>query len=1005
MEQNCPLVGIAGIYFERCLMRIAWFMVCFALTVSLMQAQDGLVWKKKMFDQPIVSVVATQSAQMGVVMTTDSLAIWDMTDGKIIEKMSQKYFGEHGITSATIDRSKTKLIVSIGSTPIVSGYAPTVKVMNIADKTIDTILIPQFPYGHNWDMYSTQLSVHYKENGYDFLAIVPTIYSPYSPNFAELSVMYSVEQDSSKKYSLSNFQDDIGRLTKEPKIINNNKIIYLQSLSKYTQKKGYEPGYETITKDNYCLYDLKTKKFVRRYDFPYYLMTDDLQLSYGNNILYETKNSTVFRDTVMLPGERLQKQVFFKNNATLIGLCTDSTKGYAVGIWDILRRRWYKRYEGSIQSSLFFTENKSYAVTGDTKGNISLWKLPDSIGVDSLYVRFELSDTLVYRNDKINCTNRTFPFSLNYKYEWDLGDGRKSSDIYPIISYPVAGEYHLKLTVTTENGIMGTQSRTIKVLHKPEYLEKILTQTTHNKILFMEFAPNNQELMFYSNKDTLYFTELSSNITDKTYSSEKIVLGKYHNNDIVEVITNNIDVSWDFSNPHQYLRLHRSSFNKKSKFFDKKYSFKVYNELYNQEERVWLNYGNMISLIPKNVCGYLSSNQGWFAVGVNSVVRVTLDELRKEPIEFNRGSIIIADVDTAMSDDRDAKKMVPCQSFKRLPIHSLDVPPSETQIAMATGVFNDPFNTDCARVNPLIRIISSSDKKIIASLNDNTSCVRYSVDGYHLWSTNGIWDIDSNRKVVSLQTGLKGQFEVLPDGEHVVAVSPPEKNALAGIYSMREQRWKAYYYGSSALGLTDVSAMAVSSDGAYCALGSSTGTVTLWAIPELTVKPSADFRSGVRRVRVGDSVIFDNMSVPYNGDLSYEWDYGDGSKSHGRRGVHVYHDIGFFSVGLRISNSAGEHSEKQKSGYIEVESPSSVESSNEISVRVYPNPCDDVLTVECDGFYDVMVYNVQGNEVYKSIKNKLLSLVDTSSFSHGMYIVKVRTEAGLHFFPSFISHQ
>ena len=909
--------------------------------MTLMQAQDGLVWKKKMFDKPIISVVATQSAQMGVVLTADSLAIWDMTDGKIIEKMRCDFFGKTGIVSATIDKSKTKLIVN-------TGYPPSVVVMNIIDKHIDTLLRPIFPQGHNYTIYNDVPNIKYKENGYDFLAVFPTDYSISSPNSATLGVVFSIEQDSNNKYTCSSFQDDIGRLTKDPIIFNDSKNVFISSVSHYTQKIGNGLGYETIERKHYQVFDLRSKKIIKSYNVPFYLVTDDLQLSYGNNTLYEAKNNAVFRDTVMLLNEHLQKQVFFKDNSTLIGLCTDSTKGYAIGIWDMLRRRWHKRYEGGSQNSLFFTENKSYAVTGDIKGNISLWKLPDSIAVDSLYVHFEVSDTLVYRNDKINCINRTFPYSLKYSYEWDYGDGRKSSEIFPTISYPIAGDYDLKLTVTTENGLTGTQTRKIKVLHKPEYLKTVLMQTTNNKMLSMEFSPNNDELMCFSEKDTLYFTELSSNITDKTYSSEKIVLGKYHNNDIVEVITNNIDVSWDFSNPHQYLRLHRSSFNKKSKFFDKKYSFKVYNELYNQEERVWLNYGNKISLIPKNVCGYLSSNQGWFVVGVNSVVRVTLDELRKEPIEFNRGSIIIADIDTAISDDRDAKKMVPCQSFKRLPIRSLDVPPSETQIAMATGVFTDPFNTDCDRVNPLIRIISSSDKKIIATLNDNTSCVRYSVDGYHLWSTNGIWDIDSNRKVVSLQTGLKGQFEVLPDGDHVVALSPPEKNALAGIYSMREQRWKAYYYGSSALGMTDVSAMAVSSDGAYCALGSSTGTVTLWSIPELTVKPVADFRSSIRRVRVGDSVIFENMSVPYNIELQYEWDYGDGSKSYGRRGVHVYGETGLYDVRLRIKNGTGEESEKSLTTYIEVESASRVESSNELSVRVYPNPCDDVLTVECE---------------------------------------------------------
>jgi hypothetical protein len=63
------------------------------------------------------------------------------------------------------------------------------------------------------------------------------------------------------------------------------------------------------------------------------------------------------------------------------------------------------------------------------------------------------------------------------------------------------------------------------------------------------------------------------------------------------------------------------------------------------------------------------------------------------------------------------------------------------------------------------------------------------------------------------------------------------------------------------------------------------------------------------------------------------------------------------------------------------------------TVEMYPNPTKDQINIFSDKRVDkVLVYNIFGKLVYKSSKNHNSTTLDLSSFSKGIYLVKVFSE-------------
>ena len=71
---------------------------------------------------------------------------------------------------------------------------------------------------------------------------------------------------------------------------------------------------------------------------------------------------------------------------------------------------------------------------------------------------------------------------------------------------------------------------------------------------------------------------------------------------------------------------------------------------------------------------------------------------------------------------------------------------------------------------------------------------------------------------------------------------------------------------------------------------------------------------------------------------------------------------------------------------------SSISDVNQTIFNIYPNPTDGVFSIELTASvkYDVIVYNVLGQEVLSSVTNAMMTTIDLSSFDKGVYTVELK---------------
>lgn len=79
--------------------------------------------------------------------------------------------------------------------------------------------------------------------------------------------------------------------------------------------------------------------------------------------------------------------------------------------------------------------------------------------------------------DSIICVDRTVSFNPNFtnsdfvSWDWDFGNGTSSADQVPVVQYPFAGEYIIKLKATTDLGCVDSfeQRITVDSIMRPEF--------------------------------------------------------------------------------------------------------------------------------------------------------------------------------------------------------------------------------------------------------------------------------------------------------------------------------------------------------------------------------------------------------------------------------------------------------------------------------------------------------------------------------------------------------
>ncbi len=133
---------------------------------------------------------------------------------------------------------------------------------------------------------------------------------------------------------------------------------------------------------------------------------------------------------------------------------------------------------------------------------------------------------------------------------------------------------------------------------------------------------------------------------------------------------------------------------------------------------------------------------------------------------------------------------------------------------------------------------------------------------------------------------------------------------------------------------------------------------------------------------VGDApltVSFDNRS--WQGDQSYQWDFGDQNTSSEENPTHTYQQPGNYTVTLTVTGPTGSVSER-KVNLVQVEPSTGISGSNSNTPQRfalhqnYPNPFNPSTTIRFDvarqGKVALRIYNILGQEVATLVDKRLV---------------------------------
>jgi len=176
--------------------------------------------------------------------------------------------------------------------------------------------------------------------------------------------------------------------------------------------------------------------------------------------------------------------------------------------------------------------------------------------------------------------------------------------------------------------------------------------------------------------------------------------------------------------------------------------------------------------------------------------------------------------------------------------------------------------------------------------------------------------------------------------------------------------------------------------------GTESDTLTKEDYITVGVVPAADFVANQTVLLAGLPVDFTSLSI--GSGLTYNWYFEGGtpetSSEEMPTGI-VFYEAGFFDVQLIVSNEFGADT-LLKPDYIEAQ-PEAVNSLDQISFVVFPNPVVDLLHIQMENNtpWTVNLINFTGKVVSQKKVSTNMLIMDVSHLNSGIYILKVKSDS------------
>lgn len=659
-------------------------------------------------------------------------------------------------------------------------------------------------------------------------------------------------------------------------------------------------------------------------------------------------------------------------------------------------------------------ENNTIAAIYDS--TIVVFRLSDNLQPMQTVTDFVASDTLAKLGNPIIFENYTYPPDSVVSYEWDFGDGTKSSEQFPGHLFTEAGIYSITLNVRLKNGktIIVTKPSYIRI-PAPQQPLKWLKNMDSMVIYTLTFSPDSKTLAVGGVYTSIPLLDVGTGVIKQHHdlsSKGSATLALRFSNDGSSLYQvgfepfttkkSNGNLQYMYSPGFTTLYVTGFSSDTIAGRFDKfNYygNYKIFRYLFNIDP-------SPHTLLVSDICNpsiqlNLSLDEKWLLISYRAYQQTSFDPQIK-PDDYNYfngafGTLLRYDLLNGTGYFPDNPKI---HQDKTWNITFRDVDTSYRAVfSVATTADNGTYVTSENRFIPVISGENFSTDYIpywlfvkdIATGNelrryrDSSRCIRQSPDGFHILTRSGLWDVFTGKVVQKLDIGDLDRFEYLPDGVHVAAFFGGDSAAVR-IFNIQKNQY-VYSFGRLP---NKARCMAVSPNGKYIAIGLEQNNVALVEVPSFSVADKVDFALPMFNNPIeNQSARFVNTTLPANENFTFAWDFGDGAKSEERSPHHAFTTAGRYRVTLTAFRSGVSIGSITKD--IDVQSVSGVEDGATVSMQIEPNPADESFSVRCVGtlpkqatLYDALGNMLATNE-FSCAAGECAARFPTSDLASGVY--------------------